>query len=184
MAGAEPGHGLPAAGLPLEADDFPGRPAPVQPHVPPGSRLHLTELRPDARSGRRRDPECVPPFARLIASSMNTRTLGAGDRCRRVECGRAGHDAEQGICPVAANARSARQDLASHGEGILPPCPCSQENGQKLLRRQRARANGPETLTRTVVFEVLGKTQRHAPRVGRSTAATYPFLRDGALTAP
>src|SRR3954453_4150490 len=59
MAGAEPGHGLPAAGLPLEADDLPGRPALVQPHVPPSSRLDLTELRPDARSGRRRDLDCV-----------------------------------------------------------------------------------------------------------------------------
>ncbi len=51
--------------------------------------------------------------------------------------------------------------LGGHREGVLPTCPCSKENGQKLLRRQRGGPDRPETLARPVVFEVLGETQRH-----------------------
>ncbi len=56
---------------------------------------------------------------------------------------------------------SQRQNLGGHREGVLPTRSCSQENGQKLLRRQRGGPDRPETLARPVVFEVLGETQRH-----------------------
>src|SRR5438105_213601 len=76
-----------------------------------------------------------------------------------------------------------RQDRRGHGQCVLPASPCSQENGQKLLRRQRAGADRPETLARPVVFDVLGETKRHWSRLVTTHGATYPFLRDGSLTA-
>src|SRR5438874_13501116 len=70
---------------------------------------------------------------------------------------------------------SPRQYLGGHREGVPPAGACSQENGQKLLRRQRAGTDGPKPLAGPVVLEVLGKTKRHAPRLGEEHGSDIPF---------
>ena len=56
-------------------------------------------------------------------------------------------------------------------------------SGQQLPPRQRARANGPETLAGTVPFEMLGEAQRH-PAIVEAAGAVRISLstRCGTLT--
>src|SRR5438874_7381280 len=88
---------------------------------------------------------------------------------------------------------SPRQYLGGHREGILPAGACSQENGQKLLRRQRAGTDGPKPLAGPVVLEVLGKTKRHGAEAREGTRQRHTLfyatglllLREpGAILAP